>query len=69
MSDSKVRKTLALFSQIGITMLVPIFIMLGLGIWLDRCLGIHSIIVFLLLGVITGCRNCFILLMKFVKEL
>ena len=39
MFDPKVIRTLALISQVGISMMVPIFLMAWLGVWIDNKLS------------------------------
>ena len=62
MLNSKVVKTMSLITQIGISMMCPILMMLFLGVWLEERFGIHLVLVFLLLGIAAGFRNCYILI-------
>lgn len=58
--DHNVFKALALISQLGIGMLVPVFIGLFFGRFLDRMLGTGWLtIVFLILGVLAAYRNLY----------
>ena len=53
-------RSLALISQFGINMLVPIGLMLMLGVWLDRRLGTSWLtIVFFFVGAIAGGQNIY----------
>ena len=53
-------RSLALISQFGINMLVPIGLMLMLGVWLDRRLGTSWLtIVFFFMGAIAGGQNIY----------
>lgn len=54
-------KDLALISQIGLLMAVPIFLCVFAGIWLDRHFGTDGVflIIFILLGVLAAFRNLF----------
>lgn len=54
----------ALISQLGISMIVPIFVLLALGIFLEKRFDIFATIPCLILGVLAGCRNTYILAMK-----
>ncbi len=53
-------RSLALISQSGIHMLVPIGLMLWLGVWLDRRLGTYWLtILFFFLGALAGFQNIY----------
>lgn len=54
----------ALISQLGISMLVPIFLLLAIGIYIEDKTGLYVIIPFMILGILTGCRNTYILASK-----
>lgn len=59
--DSSVYRSLALITQFGINMLVPIFLCTFLGIFLDKKLGTNFIVVILFfLGAAAGARNIYI---------
>ena len=58
--DHNVFKALALISQLGIGMLVPVFIGLFLGRWLDRFFGTEWLtVIFLIFGVLAAYRNLY----------
>lgn len=58
--DHNVFKALALVSQLGIGMLVPVFLGLFLGCWLDGVFGTGFLtIIFLILGVLAAYRNLY----------
>lgn len=54
-------KNLALISQLGISMITPIFLGVFIGQWLDRWIGTKSIFVitFIILGAGAGFLNLF----------
>lgn len=55
-----VYQSLAMVTQFGLNMIVPIGIMSALGIWLDRKLGTSWItIVFFLAGAVAGGQNIY----------
>lgn len=56
MKKLKELENLALITQVGISMMTPIFLMTFLGNLLDRYLGAHGVvlIVFIILGVGAG---------------
>ncbi len=62
MLNPKVVKTLSLITQLGISMLCPIMMMLFLGVWLEDRFGLYLVLPFLLLGIAAGFRNCYILI-------
>lgn len=62
MLNPKVVRTMALITQVGISMLCPIMLMLFLGVWMEDRFGIHLVLPFLLLGIAAGFRNCYILI-------
>lgn len=58
--DKNVFRFLALISQFGINMLVPIGLMLWLGIWLDNKLGTSWIVILcFFIGAIAGGQNIY----------
>lgn len=59
--DKSVYRSLALITQFGINMLVPIFLCSFLGIWLDeKCGTSYLAIVFFFVGALAGFRNIYI---------
>lgn len=59
MFDQKVIRTLALISQVGISMMVPIFLMAWLGSWIDHKFSTQLFPLFLLLGIGGGFRSVY----------
>lgn len=45
-------------------MMVPIFALLALGIFLENRFNIFTTIPFLIIGILTGCRNTYVLAKK-----
>lgn len=68
--DFKVFKYLALVSQIGFVMAVPIFGMVFLGSWLDKALGTGGIllIVCILAGIYMAFYNLYNIVMKNIDD-
>jgi ATP synthase protein I len=60
---------LAYASSIGISMVIAIFGCLFLGVWLDRKLGTgpYLTLLFLLLGILAGFRNIYVLIKRYLK--
>lgn len=53
--------TFALISQLGISMVIPILLCVWLGQYLENKFNIPVFIPLLILGVLAGCRNVYIL--------
>lgn len=61
MFEPKVIRTLALISQVGISMMVPIFLMAWLGSWVDNKFSTQFFPLFLILGIGGGFRSVYTL--------
>lgn len=62
-------RNLILISQLAINVLVPTFLCLMLGLWLDGKFGTDYIaLVFLALGILAGGRNAYRMAMDSVRE-
>lgn len=63
-------KTLGFLSSVGISMVASTFIGLAMGYYLDKWLGTSPwlTLIFLLLGIISGFRNIFILTSRELKR-
>ena len=59
-------KNLALISQLGFMMVIPIFLCLFFGIWLDGKFGTNGVfvIIFLIIGVMAAFRNLFVIVLS-----
>ncbi len=67
--QKSVYRSLALISQFGINMLVPIFLCTFLGIYLDRKLGTSLLVViFFFVGALAGARNIYRMSQKIFEE-
>lgn len=69
--SKNVYRSLAMITQFGINMLVPIFMCSFVGIWLDRKLGTtYWMVVLFFVGAISGFRNIWVFARKIytVKE-
>ena len=53
---------LAMITQLGISMLAPVFLCVFIGYELDEHFGWHTVLPLLILGILAGCRNCWMLL-------
>ncbi|MDO4299873.1 MAG: AtpZ/AtpI family protein [Clostridia bacterium] len=63
-------KALALFTQIAVSMIVPIFLCFFAGYAIDRVFGINGIflIIFTIIGVMAGFRSVYVLVKDFYKD-
>lgn len=63
-----VYKSLAMISQVGIAMLVPIFLCCMLGLFLRNKFGIPAFLPLFFIGALAGMRNVYIMLSAIFKE-
>ena len=67
--DKSVLKGIVMITQIGISMLVPIFLCLFVGRFLDNKLGTNYIAVIgIILGILAAFRNVFIMTKQFYAK-
>lgn len=67
--DTKILKSLVMVTQIGITMLVPIFLCAALGIWLNRLFDTQiCFLILVFLGIGASFKNVYILTKSFYSE-
>ncbi len=68
--NNDISKALALFTQIAITMLVPIFICFFIGNGIDKLLDINGVflIIFTVIGIMAGFRSVYMLVRGFFKD-
>ena len=60
-------RNIVLISQIGISIMVPVFLCLALGLWLDKKFGTWFTVPLLILGIAAGARNAYVLAMNTVR--
>lgn len=63
-----VYKSLAMISQVGIAMMVPIFLCCMLGLFLRNKFGIPAFLPLFFVGALAGMRNVYIMLSAIFKE-
>lgn len=66
-SKNDIVRSLAMVTQLGISMLAPVILCAFVGNWLDGRFGWSTTAVLLILGVLAGARNTWILV-KQVQE-
>lgn len=67
-SKNQIVKTIFLISQIGFTMLVTIFISMGIGYFVDKKFDTKLMVWFIVLGVVAGFRSVYILIRDFTSK-
>lgn len=66
--NNSIFKTLALITQIGISIMTPVFLLLFIGIVLKNKFNIDIIIFLIILGIISGIRNAYELIKAYLKS-
>lgn len=66
--DKHVMKNLAMITQVGISMLAPVILCVFIGYWLDQKFGWFTVVPLLILGILAGARNTYLLLKKLIEE-
>ena len=61
-NKNTVFETFSLISQLGISMIGPIILCTLLGVFLDKKLGVALTIPLIILGVLAGARNVYVLI-------
>lgn len=67
-NDSKALRNIVLISQLAICVMVPAFLCLALGIWLDKKFGTWFTVPLLFIGMAAGARNAYVLAMNTVRQ-
>ena len=61
-------KNIVLISQLSICVMVPTFLCLAIGLWLDVKFGTYFTIPLLIIGIAAGERNAYVLAMNSIKQ-
>ena len=67
MFDNKVWKTLVLITQVGLSILVPIFFLVWIGVIIKNKFSVDLILFLLILGVLVSIRNAYKLIKPFIE--
>ena len=54
-------RNIILISQVGICVMIPMFLCMALGIWLDKKFGTYFTLPLLVVGIAAGARNAYVL--------
>lgn len=66
--NKSVYKSLALISQLGISVMVPIALCVAAGLFIDHYFHTSTVIPLLILGILAGGRNMYVIAMAFVRQ-
>ncbi|MBO5459213.1 MAG: AtpZ/AtpI family protein [Lachnospira sp.] len=61
-------RNIVLISQVSINMMVPIFVCVAAGFWLDKKFGTSFTLPLMILGIAAGARNAYMLVMSTIKQ-
>ena len=64
----EVFRSLSLVTQLGISIMVTVFMCILAGVLIDKYFGTSTLIIFLVLGMCAGGRNAYILANNVLKE-
>lgn len=64
-NGNEIVRALAMVTQLGLSMLAPVILCAVVGLWLDEKFGWSCTAVLLVLGILAGARNTWILLKEF----
>lgn len=53
--------------QLGLTMLVPLLLLVAVGYFLKEKLGIDIMLILVIIGVLSGVRNVYVILRNYVS--
>ena len=69
MYKSEVFKTWALVLQLGISMLVPILLLIAFAHILDSLFGVNLMLIAVILGLFSGIRNTYVILKNYLNSI
>lgn len=61
-------RNIVLISQLSINMMVPIFLCVAIGLWLDKRFDTWFTVPLLILGIAAGARNAYMLAMNTIRQ-
>lgn len=61
-------RTLALITQVGLSMLAPVLLCILLGIFIQKQFSVDLMLLWIILGILAGCRNSWKLLSQILKS-
>jgi ATP synthase protein I len=69
MFKSEVFKSWALVLQLGISMMVPILLLVAVAYFIKTKLNVDLMLFFVILGVIVGARNVYVILRNYLNSM
>lgn len=66
--DKQVFATLMLISQLGLSMVIPVLLCTYGGAWLEKKFSFPFITIGIVLGILAGARNVYVLLKEHLKK-
>lgn len=60
-------RNIVLISQVAIAVMVPVFVCVAAGVWLDDRFGTGMTLPLLILGILAGGRNGYVLVMNVIR--
>ncbi len=66
--DKESIKLIPLITQIAVSMMVPIALCTAFGVWIDSKFNTYFIIPLIILGILAGYRNCYLMIKKYMKD-
>lgn len=67
-SNNSEFRNIILITQVGISVMVPVFLCVALGVWLDKRFDTWFTVPLLALGIAAGARNAYVLVMNTVRN-
>ena len=64
---SEIFKTWSLVLQLGLTILVPLLLLVAVGYFLKEKFGIDIMLILVIIGVLSGVRNAYVILRNYVS--
>ena len=61
-------RNIVLISQVALSVMVPLFVCVALGVWLDGKFNTWFTIPLMILGMLAGARNAYVLVMSIIKR-
>lgn len=63
-----VYRSLAMITQLGLNVMVPTALCVALGVWIDRTFNTAFVIPLLVLGILAGGRNAYVMAMSVIRQ-
>lgn len=64
----EVFRSLSMVTQLGVSVMVPVFMCIFIGVMIDKHFDTSTLLIFLILGIGAGMRNAYIMATKVMNE-